>query len=238
MLQVKIFQVNPLGENGVVLWEDSAKGEGLTPCVIADPGFFRDEEEEQVLSFLRDNALSPDAILLTHGHFDHTWGVAPLVKRFGCPVYMSKADDYSLRFGSSLLDRLQIHKTVEPFDYQDVSDGQVIHAGGTDWQVITTPGHTPGCVCYYCEAAGVLLSGDTLFAGSIGRTDLEGGDYDSLIKSVMDKVMGLPGDTDVIPGHGHPTSIGREATTNPFLVPFNEPDTEWWKQDGIELEGI
>ncbi|MBQ9192262.1 MAG: MBL fold metallo-hydrolase [Bacteroidales bacterium] len=238
MLQVKIFQVNPLGENCIVLWEDAQEGKDVKSCAVVDPGFFRDDEEEQVLSFLRDKGLAPDAILLTHGHFDHTWGVASLVRRFGCPVYLSAADDPVLRFGSSLLDRLQLHKSVELFEYQDVADGQVIPAGGVSWQVITTPGHTPGCVCYYCEAAGVLLSGDTLFAGSIGRTDLDGGDYDALIKSVMDKVMGLPGETDVIPGHGHPTSIGREAATNPFLIPFNEPDTDWWNQDGIELDGI
>ena len=161
-----------------------------------------------------------------------------MAKKYGCPVYFSAADDVILRTSSEFLERLQLDKAVELFPYKDLSDGQILHVGGTDWQVITTPGHTPGGVCYYCAESSVLLSGDTLFAGSIGRTDLPGGDYDALIKSVMDKVMGLPGDTDVIPGHGHPTSIGREATTNPFLIPFNEPDTAWWNQDGIELDGV
>ena len=139
---------------------------------------------------------------------------------------------------SSLLERLLPGQQVEPFAFQPATDGLELHCGGTSWQVITTPGHSPGSVCYYCASAGVLVSGDTLFAGSIGRTDLDGGDYDALIRSIMDKLMGLPGDTDVIPGHGHPTSIAREAATNPFLIPFNEPDTDWWKQDGIELDGM
>ena len=233
MLQIKIFQVNPLGANCVVLWEDGGK-----TCAIADPGFYRPDEEEMVFSFLRDNGLTPDAVLLTHGHFDHAWGAAAVQKRYGCPVYMSVADDPVLQGSSAMLERLQLEKRVEPFPYKDVTDGQILHVGGADWKVITTPGHSPGCVCYYCEESSVLLSGDTLFAGSIGRTDLIGGDYDALIKSVMDKIMGLPGETDVIPGHGHPTSIGREATTNPFLIPFNEPDSDWWNQDGIELEGV
>jgi len=232
MLQIKIFPVNPLGANCFVLWEDSGK-----TCAVVDPGFYRPDEEDMLFSFLRDNGLTPDAILLTHGHFDHTWGVAAVAKRFGCPVYLSAADDSILSSGSSLLERLQLEKSVELFAYQDISDRQVLHVGGSAWQVITTPGHTPGSVCFYCAEAGVVVTGDTLFAGSIGRTDLPGGDYDALIKSIMDKLMGLPGDTDVLPGHGRPTSIGREATTNPFLIPFNEPDTDWWNQDGIELDG-
>lgn len=233
MLQIKIFPVNPLSANCIVFWEDAGK-----VCAVADPGFYRKEEEEAVLSFLRENSLTPDSILLTHGHFDHTWGAASLAKRFGCPVYMNPADDSVLHFGSSLLDRLQLRNSVELFDYLPVADGDTLSSGGCSWQVITTPGHTPGCVCYYCPEAGVLLSGDTLFAGSIGRTDLDGGDYDALIHSIMDKLMGLPGDTDIVPGHGHPTSVAREAATNPFLVPFNEPDSPWWNQDGISLEGV
>ena len=232
MLQIKIFPVNPLGTNCLVLWEDAGNA-----CAVVDPGLFRPEEEGMVASFLAENGLAPEAILLTHGHFDHAWGVASLARRYGCPVYMHPAEEPILRMSSSLLDRLMPGREVEPFAYTPLADGMTLRAGGTDWQVIATPGHTPGGVCFYCPAAGVLVSGDTLFAGSIGRSDLLGGDYDALIRSVMDRLMGLPGDTDVIPGHGHPTTIGREAATNPFLVPFNEPDTDWWNQDGLSLDG-
>jgi glyoxylase-like metal-dependent hydrolase (beta-lactamase superfamily II) len=232
MLQIKIFPVNPLGANCYVCWEDAGKS-----CIVVDPGFYRPDEEDMVFSFLSDNGLTPDAVFLTHAHFDHAWGAAAVARRYGCPVRMSAADDAVLRSHTEMLDRLRLEKSVEPFDYEDVTDGQVIHAGGTDWKVIATPGHTPGGVCYWCEDWGVLLSGDTLFAGSIGRSDLDGGDYDTLMKSLMDKVLVLPGDTDVLPGHGHPTSIARESASNPFLTPFNEPDSAWWKQDGIELDG-
>jgi len=153
-------------------------------------------------------------------------------------VYLSAADDPILRSGSSLLERLHLGKGVELFDYQDITDGQTLRAGGASWLVIATPGHTPGCVGYYCAASEVLLSGDTLFAGSIGRTDLDGGDYDALMKSLREKILVLPGETDVLPGHGHPTSIAREAASNPFLLPFNEPDTDWSTQDGLFIDGI
>ena len=232
MLQIKIFPVNPLGANCYVLWEDAGKA-----CVLVDPGFFRPDEEEMVFSFIRDNGLVPEAVLLTHAHFDHAWGAAAVARRYGCPVRLSAADEPVLRGCSEMLERLQLEKLVEPFDCQDITDGEVLSVGGARWQVIATPGHTPGSVCYYSADWNVLLSGDTLFAGSIGRTDLPGGDYDALMKSLMDKVMVLPGDTDVLPGHGRPTSIAREAASNPFLLPFNEPDTDWWNQDGIELAG-
>jgi glyoxylase-like metal-dependent hydrolase (beta-lactamase superfamily II) len=232
MLQIKIFPVNPLGTNCYVCWDDAGQA-----CVVVDPGFYRPDEEDMVLNFLRDNELAPDAVLLTHGHFDHAWSAASVARFANCPVYLSVADDPVLQGSSAMLERLQLEKSVEPFAYQDVTDGQILHAGGVDWKVIATPGHSPGSVCYLCEEWGVLLSGDTLFAGSIGRTDLPGGDYDHLMKSLMEKVMTLPGDTDVLPGHGRPTSIARESTSNPFLLPYNEPDTAWWNQDGIELDG-
>ena len=110
-----------------------------------------------------------------------------------------------------------------------------LHLGGLDWKVISTPGHSPGSVCYYCESGKVLLSGDTLMAGTIGRSDLPGGDYDVLMKSLLEKLMTLPGDVEVLPGHGEATSIAEEAASNPFLIPYNEADSNWWEQDSLSL---
>ena len=209
MLQIKIFPVNPLSANCIVFWEDAGK-----VCAVADPGFYRKEEEEAVLSFLRENSLTPDSILLTHGHFDHTWGAASLAKRFGCPVYMNPADDSVLHFGSSLLDRLQLRNSVELFDYLPVADGDTLSSGGCSWQVITTPGHTPGSVCLICEDA--LFSGDTLFRGSCGRTDFPDGNYEDILRS-LGRLGRLEGDYRVLPGHEETTGLDFERRFNPYL---------------------
>ena len=111
-----------------------------------------------------------------------------------------------------------------PFATADLADGEELHVGGTAFRVIATPGHTPGGVSYYSDTERILLTGDTLFAGSIGRTDLPGGEYDDLIVSIMDKLMGLDGDVEILPGHGGVSDIATERTHNPFLQPFNEPD--------------
>src|SRR5574344_1741846 len=119
----------------------------------------------------------------------------------------------------------------------DLIDVYIIIFGDERFLVISRPLLTSGGISFLDRKDNVLFSGDTLFAGSIGRTDHPWGDYDKLIKSVMDKLMGLDGDTVVIPGHGPRTTIGAEAAHNPFLIPFNEPETEWNGMDGIELDG-
>ena len=220
MLHTRIFQFNPLGTNCMVLWADGSK-----TCTVADPGMSSDEGEQELLSFLAREGLTPDAILLTHGHFDHVWGVERLLARFAVPVYMNPADGGILRDGASAFRGMQSMKMLRhDFPTVDVADGDVVTTGGVEWKVIGTPGHTPGGVCYWSEENNLLLSGDTLFAGSIGRTDLQGGDYDALMASIKDKLLNLPGETDVLPGHGQPTSIAREGMYNPFLEPFNEPE--------------
>ena len=230
MIQIKSFTFNILGTNCYVLWDDGGKR-----CVIVDPGMYRDFEEKSLLDFLETEGLTPDGILLTHGHFDHTWGVAFLVRRFACPVYMSSLDRDTARMGADFFEQLSFKKQVETFDFRHVADGEHLCLGGVDWTVITCPGRSPGGVCYHAPEAGILVSGNSLFAGAIGRTDLPGSDYDALMQSLLKKVMLLPGDTDVLPGHGARTSIAAEAATNPFLIPFNDPDDAWWEQDGLSI---
>lgn len=233
MLQTRIFQFNPLGTNCTVSW-----AEGSPRCIIADPGMSSREGVEQLTAFLEKNGLVPEAILLTHGHFDHVWGVAPLLELFPVPVYMHPADKGILQDGASVFKGMQSFKALKhDFPTVDIADGDVLQLGGTSWEVLHTPGHTPGGVCYWSRENNLLLSGDTLFAGSIGRTDLGGGDYDVLMQSILGKVITLPGETDVIPGHGQPTNIAREAETNPFLQPFNEPEGDA-PEEGITIRGI
>lgn len=233
MLQSRIFTFNPLATNCVVLWAD-----GQQACTIVDPGMSSDEGVKDLLDFLGSHNLTPDAIFLTHGHFDHVWGVDKLLGHFSVPVYMHPADKEILADGTSVFKGMQKFKIFQHnITTTDIADGEVLTTAGTSWKVIHTPGHTPGGVCYFSADNCLLLSGDTLFAGSIGRTDLGGGDYDVLMQSIQQKLLTLPGDTDVIPGHGQPTSIAQEGMHNPFLQPFNEPEGDF-PEEGIVIDGI
>ena len=233
MLQSRIFTFNPLGTNCVVLWADDQQA-----CTLVDPGMSSDEGVQDLLDFLKRHNLTPDAIFLTHGHFDHVWGVEKLLGYCPVPVYMHPADKGILADGASVFKGMQSFKVLKhQIATTDIADGQVLTSGGTAWTVIHTPGHTPGGVCYYSAENSLLISGDTLFAGSIGRTDLGGGDYDVLMQSIREKLLTLPGDTDVIPGHGQPTSIAQEGMHNPFLQPFHEPEGDF-PEEGIAIEGI
>lgn len=240
MSGVKIFTFNPFGENTLVLWQEGREKDG----VIVDPGCMVPAELEELKAFVAAEGISPRAILLTHGHFDHIYGVPALAKEYGIPVYMHP-DDVVMVENNDRISRLyQLPDAPKGFPFTPVADDEeIVFAGEADtpsgapaltFKVIATPGHTPGGVCYYSEARKLLLSGDTLFAGAIGRTDHPWGDYDKLIVSIMEKLMDLPGDVDVIPGHGPVTTIADERTSNPFLQPFNEPDEEM-PEEGIPI---
>ena len=190
-------------------------------CVIVDPGCEPGAEQERLLGRLDELGLKPEAILLTHGHMDHTYGVAALQRVFDIPVYMSAADKPVVEYFQRVA-KFGIPVPDASFVTTDTPDGESIGVGGLNFRVITTPGHSPGCVCYLEEGEGILFTGDTLFAGAIGRSDLFGGDYDLEIKAIMEKLMGLPGHTVIYPGHGPSSTISDERTGNPFLEPFNE----------------
>lgn len=211
-MKIKRFVCNDLAENCYVV----SSGDS---CVIIDPGF-ETAELQALYQYLDNEGLTPEAILLTHSHSDHTLGVAPLVEKFGIPVYSATRSFQTPTDAFSCLrpagEGVQTpEKTISCLQVED--EGSV--AG---FKVIATPGHTPDSVCYYNEAEHVLFTGDTLFAGTIGRTDLPGGDYDSEIRSIMEKLIFLPGETDIYPGHGPASTIARERRENPFLEPFNE----------------
>lgn len=177
-------------------------------CAVIDPGYF----PERILSFLADKGLGLDAILLTHGHFDHVGAVKALVEATGCRLWM-KESDYTQRSNPQNDFLYPIHDC----DFCEVSfceEGEKIRAGGAVFTVMETPGHTWGSVCYLCEDA--IFSGDTLFAGSCGRTDLPGGDYGTIVLS-LERLAELQGDYTVYPGHGSATTLAQERMYNPYM---------------------
>lgn len=224
MLHSRLFTFNPLGTNCALIW-----AEGSPACLVADPGMSSDEGERQLTAFLEEHGLVPEAILLTHGHFDHVWGVERLLKYHPVPVNLHPADRFLLLDGASAFPggMGSIKSMCHDFPTVDVADGELLQFACAQVRVLHTPGHSPGSVCYWFPSDNLLLSGDTLFAGSIGRSDLAGGDYDQLMASIREKLLVLPGEADVIPGHGQPTTLAREGMYNPFLEPFNEPTGDY-----------
>lgn len=193
-------------------------------CIIIDPGFSTPEERDQIFGYIHKKNLAVKAVLLTHGHFDHIYGVAEASQHYNIPVYMHPADEVIIKEANPML--CKTYGLVIPTEFAGVvpvKEGDIIEIGNLSFEVIETPGHTPGGVCYLERNEKILFSGDTLFAGSIGRTDNQWADYDALMSGIFEKLMELDGDITVIPGHGPETSIASERTTNPFLMPFNEP---------------
>ena len=216
MIHIEHFVFNSFQTRCSVIWDDSLA------CAITDPGCADASELSRLTSFIEGKGLKPVCIMLTHGHFDYVLGVAELSALYGgIPVYMNPADKAVLD-NNSYFSRMYGVDEPAPFTTEDVAEGSVVEVGSLRFEVIETPGHTPGGVCYLERSEKILFSGDTLFAGSIGRTDHPGGDYDALMKGIFEKLMILDGDVKVIPGHGPDSEIAQERMTNPFLMPFNE----------------
>ena len=191
-------------ETNCYLVKCDAEGSG----VIIDPG----DDSSRIVEECRRIGLRPELILLTHGHIDHTNAAGDLRGTFDCEVACHHLDEEMVRSSGPALWGLERHACQVD---RNVSDGDVIVVGTRGFKVIHTPGHTPGSVCYLLD--NVLFSGDTLFRGSIGRTDLPGGSEEEILRSLKVKLGKLDSTVKVFPGHGPPTTIGYEKTFNPFL---------------------
>lgn len=197
--------------------------EGSEKAVVIDPA----DQGTQIYASLFKNDLKVEGILLTHGHFDHIWGVSALkgaVNRERTEKGLEPIKVYALDAEKELLGNAEMNvsemagraATIQADEY--LRDGQVISLADMEFQVISTPGHTGGSCCYYLKETGFLLSGDTLFQESVGRTDFPTGSMSALVRSIKDKLFCLPEETKVYPGHGGATTIGYEKENNPFCV--------------------
>jgi len=228
MINIHHFTFNALQTNCYLAWDE----DGF--CAIVDPSYI-DAEKEQIVALISDKRLKPVCVLLTHGHFDHIYGLADFVRTYDVPVYMDMKEEYSFTHTNPYvcgnyglpLPKLPLSGSEEGgITFINVKDSDVITVGKLSFEVLETPGHSVGGLCFLERQEKVLFSGDTLFAGAIGRTDHPGGDYDLLMKSIWEKLMCLDSETVVFPGHGPATDIARERMINPFLLPFNEPYEE------------
>lgn len=204
---VDTIEVSPFQVNCYLVWNDEDKN-----GVIIDPG----DEDELILEHIEKNEIIPKAILLTHGHADHIGAVKPLKKKLDIPLYIGIGDETMLASPSANVSAFFGYEiTCPPADHV-LKDGDVISFGSLKISVFSTPGHSPGGICFFIENS--LFCGDTLFNGSIGRTDLPGGNYQQLIDSIEKSILSLPDDIICYPGHGPKTTVGEERRSNPFLT--------------------
>ena len=205
----EIFSVGPLQCNCSVIGDETTR-----EAMVIDPG----DEIEDILALIRKHSLTVKQIVVTHAHIDHVGGAMKLRAATSAPILLNQNDYDLLRMLDVQAAWIGVEDPGKVEIDHSVGQGETVRAGALTADVIHTPGHTEGSVCLYFAAEKKLIAGDTLFAGSIGRTDLPGGSMQKIIRSLHEKVLALPDETVVVPGHGQLTTIGEERENNPFLV--------------------
>jgi hydroxyacylglutathione hydrolase len=212
MMQIKAFEFNPFQENTYVLYDESGE------CVIVDPGCFGKDEENELSDFIAENNLTVKLLLNTHCHIDHVLGNWFVKNKFGVSLYIHPKDEVVLKAVKVYAPNYGFPGYQEALPDEYLKEGEIISFGKQTLSILFVPGHAPGHVAFYHEEDKVLLGGDVLFYNSIGRTDLPGGDFQTLLDSIKQKFFSLPDDVTVYPGHGPQTTIGFEKKTNPFCA--------------------
>jgi glyoxylase-like metal-dependent hydrolase (beta-lactamase superfamily II) len=213
MIKIKRFEFNYFGENTYVVWNENS-----CEAVVIDPGMMNARECAELVECVEMDRLQLKAIWLTHMHIDHTLGVDYLRERYGLDVYAHKADVGLGRMRQKQAEMFHLPIKVEPIEVDKYVKADTLLSVGADSAcVLETPGHSGGGVCYYFPDLSVVFTGDTLFLGSIGRTDLPGGNHSQLIHSIHTQLATLPPNTIVYPGHGQATTIASEIASNPFF---------------------
>ena len=212
-MKVKIFICNMLHVNCYVVYDEQSR-----EAAVIDPGFYWDNEKQLFAKFIEDNNLCVKYLLCTHLHFDHVFGTSFVADKYDVKLRASLSDAPWIDNFESSLSRFGISSNGKPCSIgQPLFDGDVLSLGNESIQCIATPGHSAGGLCFYAKDSGMLFVGDTLFQSSIGRTDFSDGDYAQLIRSIQERLLTLPADTIVFPGHGDTTTIGDEINYNPYI---------------------
>lgn len=212
MITIKTLVFNAFQVNNYILSDETNE------CVIIDAANNDINEDNKLFKYIEDNNLKPVCLLSTHAHVDHILGNKSVLEKYKIPYkihtagtqFIYTAVEHGQMFG------LSVKPSPMPTDY--IEDSEIIRFGNSELKALYTPGHADGSICYYSDNDSFLISGDVLFYGSIGRTDLPTGDYDELIKNIKTKIFTLPSDTVVYPGHGPETSVGFEKENNPFFL--------------------
>jgi glyoxylase-like metal-dependent hydrolase (beta-lactamase superfamily II) len=210
-MKIAVFTFNDFAENTYVLYDDTHE------CVIVDPGCNTREERLQLSTFIKSNNLTPKMLINTHCHIDHVLGNAFVSQEYGLELAAHPDEKMVLDSCEMVSKMYGIPYGGSPDITIPITEKNIITFGETRLEILFTPGHSPASITLYNRQQGVLIAGDVLFRQSIGRTDLPGGDFDTLISSIKEKLLVLPEETAVYPGHGPSTSVGFEKKHNPFL---------------------
>ncbi|HEY8783122.1 MAG TPA: MBL fold metallo-hydrolase [Mucilaginibacter sp.] len=212
MANIQSFTNNPYQENTYVLYDESGE------CAIIDPGMETAAEQNKVVNFIRDNHLKPVLLLNTHCHIDHVLGNKFIFDQYRLKPKFHKGELQLLEAVVAYAPSMGIRYEVSPLPDEYLPETGNVHFGNTELSLIFAPGHSPAHLCFYDKNGNILIAGDVLFRNSIGRTDLPGGSFTQLINNIKQKVLTLPDDCKVYPGHGPETTIGFEKQTNPFII--------------------
>jgi glyoxylase-like metal-dependent hydrolase (beta-lactamase superfamily II) len=211
MAHVVVFPFNPFQENTYLIYDDTGE------CAIFDPGCYTDMEKSMLAGFIEEKKLKPVRLINTHCHLDHIFGNKFIADKYSLALEIHEGEQAVLAHAPEVSRMYGIPMEESPAPARFIQEGELIRFGETELTAILTPGHSPASLSFFCREHHFLIAGDVLFAGSIGRTDLPGGDYDTLINSIKDKLLPLGDDITVYPGHGPETTLGEEKASNPFL---------------------
>ncbi len=212
MLKIKSFEFSPIQENTYILYNE------FNECIIIDPGCYYDSEKEVLANFIEKTELKPKMLLNTHCHLDHVFGNKFVAEKYGLTLQLHEKEVQVLQFApaSGLMYNMPFDNYVGSYIF--LKPGDTLKLGADELEILFTPGHSPASISFYCQKEGFVIAGDVLFKQSIGRTDLPGGDFDTLINSIKTQLFILPDETKVYSGHGPATTIGDEKKFNPYCA--------------------